>query len=74
MSRLDIGRSKKTAMKNASHARPRIKLIARLLIVPALLLAGYAGMQLAPLVHSSASVASPHGQIAEQCPSAYTHC
>lgn len=60
-------------MKNTVHARPRIKLIARLLIVPALLLAGYAGMQLAPLVHATAS--SPqHGQLAWDCPSAYSHC
>jgi len=73
-SRHTLIRSNST-MKSSELARPRIKLIARLLVVPALLIAGYAGMQLAPLVHATAtSTASPHGLIAEECPSAYTHC
>jgi hypothetical protein len=55
-------------------ARPRVKLIARLLIVPALLLAGYAGMQVAPLVHSASSIASPHTFLADTCTSAFGHC
>ncbi len=61
-------------MKNTVHARPRIKLIARLLIVPALLLAGYAGMQLAPLVHATTGNAVQHNQLADQCPPAGAHC
>lgn len=60
-------------MNTSRIARPRVKLLARLLIVPALLIAGYAGMQLAPLVHSMAS-SSQHGQLALDCPSSYTHC
>jgi hypothetical protein len=60
-------------MKNAELARPRIKLIARLFVVPALLLAGYAGMQLAPLVHLGASSAN-HSQLAIDCPSNGLHC
>jgi|SwirhisoilCB2_FD_contig_31_28814987_length_612_multi_20_in_0_out_0_1 hypothetical protein len=63
-----------TTMKTASHARPRVKLIARLLVVPALLIAGYAGMQLAPLVHSTAANAAPHVQMADVCPSSGARC
>lgn len=63
-----------TAMKNATHARPRIKLIARLLIVPALLIAGYAGMQLVPLVHSTTANAAPHTQLADECPASGARC
>lgn len=60
-------------MKNSELARLRIKLIVRLLVVPALLLAGYAGMQLAPLVHLAASSAN-HTQLAVDCPSNGLHC
>lgn len=61
-------------MNNTVHVRPRIKLIARLLVVPALLLAGYAGMQLAPLVHATSSNVAPHVQLADGCPPSGAHC
>ena len=62
------------ALNTSRIARPRVKLIARLLIVPALLLAGYAGTQLAPLVHATASSAASHPQFADTCTSSYGHC
>lgn len=61
-------------MQNTEFARPRVKLIARLLIVPALLLAGYAGMQLAPLIHTTTASAVQHGLIADSCLAGDGHC
>jgi hypothetical protein len=61
-------------MKNPSQSHPRAKWFARLLIVPALLLAGYAGMELAPLVHTTTSNAGLHTLLVDTCTSGYTHC
>ena len=61
-------------MKNTEHARPRVKLFARLLVVPALLLAGYAGMQLASIAHATSSNVAPHVQLADGCPPSGAHC
>jgi hypothetical protein len=61
-------------MKKPAQSHPRAKWFARLLIVPALLLAGYAGMQLAPLVQSTASHVSQHTQQASECPTAGARC
>lgn len=61
-------------MKNPSQSRPRAKLIVRLLVVPALLIAGYVGIQLAPLVHATAASAAQHGLIADSCLAGDGHC
>jgi hypothetical protein len=61
-------------MKTATHARPRMKMIVRLLVVPALLIAGYAGMQLGSFVHATAASALPYSQLADTCPTGSGHC
>jgi len=61
-------------MKSSELARPRIKLIARLLVVPALLIAGYAGMQLASIAHATTGNISSHSQLVDTCPPGSGHC
>jgi len=61
-------------MKNTVHVRPRIKLLVRLLVVPALLLAGYAGMQLASIAHATTGNISSHSQLVDTCPPGSGHC
>ncbi len=52
---------------------PRTRKVLGAFAILALLAAGYAGMQLAPAIHATASTVS-HGQQAIQCPSTTTHC
>jgi hypothetical protein len=69
-----IVRRRYTAVKKLFDARPSWKRIVGLLAVPALLIAGYAGIQLAPMAHATTSGNAQHGQFVIECPSSGAHC
>jgi len=61
-------------MRKSLESRPRLSVFARMLVVSALLLAGYAGMQLAPIVHSATTSISSHSLLVDTCPTGSSHC
>ncbi len=61
-------------METVLQERSRLRGMVRLLAVLAILAAGYAGMQLAPIVHTATTSISSHSLLVDSCPPGNGHC